>query len=208
MSVRLSRRGLADIVHTAFGASLPAVFSMSRANHPSDVPEYFFTVKIAEALSANLAGERIVKMECSAATILNGANALQRGPKSDDMRLAGRADIAIYNRNDQTPEASIEVKRHVYGACAGPEADIRRLTSLLAHGADRSSLVFGVFTFCTFIYDGDPEGRKELIRARLADYHQTSDRRNCLSVSTDFREVRGLRCDAHVLTGVTIIQRV
>lgn len=206
-SARLSAAGLSSIVHKAFADSLSAVFKMSATQDVTAIPEYYFTVKIAEALSNSLAKDRIVRMEWPTATLISSADAVQPGRLAKHIRHNGRSDISIFCRKNEQPEALIEIKRHVYSACSGPEADIQRLTATLSRAPDRNSIQYGVFAFSTFTKLRDAEMRKQHIVNRLVRFHELADRGRILKMATSFAEVCGLDSDAHVLTGVSIIQR-
>lgn len=204
---RLSATSLSSIVHKTFAESLSAIFNMSATKDVTAVPEYYFTVKIAEALAVSLAKDRIVRMEWPASTLISSADAIQPGRLARHIRHNGRADISIFSRGYEQPEAVIEVKRHVYSACSGPEADIQRLTATLARAPHRNSIRYGLFAFSTFTNVNDAKARIQHIKSRLAHYHQIADRGGLLKITTSFKEVTGLECDDHVLTGVSILQR-
>ncbi|MEW9900797.1 hypothetical protein ABWL39_19440 [Chitinivorax sp. PXF-14] len=205
----LTVSGLSSLTHVTLNAAVQSVFVMSRISNLNSIPEYFFTVRLAEAMSGELAKNRVIRMEFPVAELMGGAGAIQRGPVSKDLRIDGRADITILDSMGKVPEAVVEVKRRVrYGAdSTGAAKDIRRLSKAMLYGGESNRLKFAMLAFLTDATNGQMRERQQELADRLHDHHQAIDKLQQLTISTTFSSIPIDDDGKEFASGVTIIRR-
>lgn len=93
-------------------------------------PEYFLTVKIADALKGL---KLYVDLECSVNLTLDKAEAKQPGPIPKDIRRNGRFDFVAHSYSSDKPRFIGEVKNHVC-SLGHLESDLKRICRILNYG--------------------------------------------------------------------------
>ncbi len=123
-------------------------------------PEYFITVKIAEAIT-KLKGSKYITLENSAKFALQDAGGIGRGRLPVDIRSSGKMDILLWWAKDE-PRAIIEVKSQRLSK-ENYRKDIKRIKQFLLKGKENNSMQFGIFAY----YDSANDGNKKSAKSKL-----------------------------------------
>lgn len=154
-------------------------------------PEYYLTCKIAELLNENF--ERQVALEVSVMKTRKQAKASRRGRKNK--ATSGRFDIVMYDNDDVTPVAIIEVKNPVTSITKDRvDPDIKRIVSSISQNRSdknqkKNKLRFGAFAFTSHHYgrrtknNGESKSHeqcvKELIDRIEAHAKKLAEKKTC-----------------------------
>lgn len=138
-------------------------------------PEYFLTVKIADALKGL---KLYVDLECSVNHTLDKAGAKQPGPIPKDIRRNGRFDFVAHYYSDK-PRFIGEVKNSV-STPIRLENDLKRICHVLDYGKT-NSFQSGIIAFYAYkkIKKNSPEKLEELISNIKKKCTEAGSKFNC-----------------------------
>ena len=133
-------------------------------------PEYILTVYIAKELWT-VPGSKYLTLESNVRRTLEDAGGMGRGKISEATRPGGRSDIVLWWSSSDMPRAVIEVKKVSYSATEIKQ-DIERISTTLRKRGN--SIQCGLVAFYTSTRDreGDGEGARSTIKARLKNIEQ------------------------------------
>jgi uncharacterized metal-binding protein len=132
-----------------------------------EAPEYFLTVKIAEAIFDACDKKTLVSLEEQVKGALYEANAIGKGKMPKAVHSNGKADIVLYAL-DGKPFALVEVKNKITSYVTYKKSriqkDVKRIGEILKRNADSSSIDFGLVAF----YICDANGAISKIDKKIA----------------------------------------